>query len=92
MGRTGGKKIWDGAAKYIALGGIDLFRLRKTVFDKNVFINPSGLRALGKKFKGGGLLVPGMPRKKVSPPPFVSSLRIQKLLNFSMKIPAVTLA
>ena len=32
---------------------IDLFRLRKTVFDKNIFINPSGLRALVKKFKGG---------------------------------------
>ena len=32
---------------------IDLFRLRKTVFDKNVFINPSGLRVLVKKFKGG---------------------------------------
>jgi len=32
---------------------IDLFRLRKTVFDKNIFINPSGLRVLVKKLKGG---------------------------------------
>ena len=32
---------------------IDLFRLRKTVFGKSIFINPSGLRALVKKFKGG---------------------------------------
>jgi MFS family permease len=38
---------------HVRMYTIDLFRLRKTVFDKNVFINPSGLRALVKKFKGG---------------------------------------
>ena len=31
---------------------IDLFRLRKTVFGKSIFINPSGLRVLVKKFTG----------------------------------------